>query len=54
MRGGLIAAGVLVVVWLVFMFTVVVPSHAERRESCEAKGGVIISKGDCVDKRYVL
>lgn len=49
------ACGIIFVGFLVFMFTVVGPSHDQRREACDAKGGVLVGKyGDCIKKEYVL
>lgn len=47
--------GAVVVAFVLFISLVVFPSHAERQEACEAKGGVIVGKyGDCIKKEYVL
>jgi len=50
-----LAIGVVVVAFVLFMSLVVMPSHTERREACEAKGGVLVGKySDCIKKEYVL
>ena len=55
MRGFYITIAVIVVVFVVFITTVVIPSNENRRKDCEAKGGVLVGKyHDCIKKEYVL
>ena len=51
----LIVCGLIFVGFIVFIVTVVGPSHDRQREACEAKGGVLVGKyHDCIKKEYVL
>lgn len=47
--------GSIVVASVLFISLVVMPSNTQRREECEAKGGVLVGKyHDCIKKEYVL
>lgn len=45
-----IACGLVFVGFIVFMFTVVGPSHDNRQKRCEESNGVVIKGGACVKK----
>lgn len=54
-RGVWLMLGGIVLAFVLFISLVVMPSHTERREKCEAAGGVVVGKyGDCIKKEYVL
>ncbi len=49
-----IAIGAIFVGFMCLMIFVVGPSHDERREKCNAVGGVVIDGGVCVKSENVL
>ncbi len=50
----LIVCAVIFVGFIVFMFTVVGPSHDNRQKRCEEANGVIIKGGACVKKESLV
>lgn len=45
---------VVLVPFLLLAVFVIGPSHDDRRNRCEAAGGVVISKGACIKKEYMI
>lgn len=48
------ACGLIFIGFIVFILTVVMPSHENRRTSCESNGGVIVQGGACIKKEHVV
>lgn len=49
-----VVLGLIFVGFIVFILTVVMPSHAEKRNSCESHGGVTVQGGACIKKENVV
>jgi uncharacterized membrane protein len=46
--------GMIFVGFIVFILTVVIPSHENRQSACESHGGVIVQGGACIKKENVV